>query len=553
MEYWYSGQLRNYRLQFIRAFSGFSYSAGTNPDGTPQLVQVPCRYGDPTRIAAMVVRGNSENKLLTAPFITCHIGGLSMAPNRRQGPQIVDTIQVDERQYDQDTNSYLNTPGNRYSIDRYMPVPYDLTMNVDIWTPNESVKEQLLEQILILYNPGIEIQTSNNPIDWTVLSWIELQDQITYSSRSIPIGTDNPIDVLTMIFKYNIWLNPPAKVNRQSIIQTIITNIIEGNKSDPDQVEWTEYEFLSRQIVTPGNYSITMNWVGNNTYHISICSSGGDSRDPDNLATVTFSGVNPVLTLGSSFSFNGIIVKINTTNISTFVDQIASLLVNTPYNVQLQNMNQIMFINNSGSDNVFDNVVGTPLGPMGLLATSYPGGTIAWWRVLLAYGSLKPYNSYGTNASQLTVWSEIAQTTPTTTYQAAGYIDLHPTNQNLLIWTVESDSLPTTTIDPITAIINPNTKGPNAGLPPAAIGQRYLFTESPTDSSTAWGNITASPNDISEFDGYNWGVVYSALNYQGTQNYVTNLFTGKLIEWDGSLWSEYLAHRYGQGYWRLAL
>lgn len=553
MDYWYSGQLRNYRLQFIRAFSNFSYSVGTNPDGSPQLVRCPCRYGDPTRIAATVVKGNSENKLLTTPFITCWISGLAMAPSRRQGPQVIDTMQIDTRAIDPNTGQYLNTPGNQYSVARYMPVPYELSMSVDIWTPNESVKEQLVEQIMVLYNPAIEIQTSNSPIDWTVLSWIEMQDQITWSSRTIPIGTENPIDVLTMVFRFPIWISPPAQVTQQNLIQTIVTNIIEGNKASTDQVDWTEYEFLSRQVVTPGDYSVVLNWIGNNQYTMSLCSSAGDPIELAKKATVTFSQENPVLTLGTSFSFNGITIPINTTNIATFVDSAAALMVNTSYNIQLQNNNQIMFINNTAGDNVFTNVSGSPLGPMGLLSATYPGGDIAWWRLFLPYGTLNPYNIYMTNASQITVWTEIPDLNPGTTYQAAGWIQPHPTNQNLIIWTVEPDSLPSTTIAPITAIVNPLQKGPNTGLPAPIVGQSYLLTEKPADTSAAWGSITADINDIITFNGTVWTVTWQANNYIGSPQYVLNSFTGKLLEWSGSQWSEYILPRYAPGYWRLAL
>ena len=553
MDYWYSGQLRNYRLQFIRAFSNFSYSVGTNPDGTPQLVRCPCRYGDPTRIAATVVKGNSENKLLTTPFITCWISGLNTAPNRRQGPQIIDSVQVDTRQYDSNTGQYLNTPGNRYSVARYMPVPYELSMSVDIWSPNESVKEQLVEQIMVLYNPGIEIQTSNNPLDWTVLSWIEMQDQITWSSRTIPIGTENPIDVLTMIFRFPIWINPPAQLNQQNIIENIVANIIEGNKQNTDQVEWTEYEFLSRQTITPGDYSITLNWIGNNQYTISLRSAAGDPVELANKATVTYSQVNPVLTLGTSFSFNGILIPITTTNIATFVDNAAALMVNTSYNIQLQNNNQIMFINNTAGDNYFTNVTGSPLGAMGLLATSYPGGDVAWWRLFLAYGTLNPYNIYNTNASQLRVYIEAPDLNPNTTYQAAGWIDQHPTNQNLIIWTVEPDRLPATTLAPVTAVINPQQKGPNVGLPSPSVGQSYLLTDAPAENNNSWGEVVANANDIITFDGTVWSVTFQASNYKGNMQFVQNLFTGKLLEWNGAQWSEYILPRYAPGYWRLAL
>ena len=553
MDYWYTGQLRNYRLQFIRAFSNFSYSIGTNPDGTPQLVRVPCRYGDPTRIAATVVKGNSENKLLTTPFITCWISGLAMAPNRRQGPQVIDTVQVDTRQYDPNSGQYLNTPGNQFSVARYMPVPYELSMSVDIWTPNESVKEQLVEQIMVLYNPSIEIQTSNNPLDWTVLSWIEMQDQITWSSRTIPIGTENPIDVLTMIFRFPIWINPPAQVNQQNLIQNIITSVIEGNKSNSDQVDWTEYEFLSRQVVTPGDYSIGLSWIGNNQYTMSLGSTGGDPAELANKATVTFSQVNPTLTPGTSFSFNGIVIPVSTSNIATFVDNAAALMINTSYNIQIQNNNQIMFINNTAGDNVFTNVSGSALAGLGLLATTYPGGTIAWWRLFLPYGILNPYNIYGTNASQLTVWTELPDLNPGSSYQAAGWIQPHPTDQNLIIWTVEPASLPNTTIASITAIVNPLLKGPNVGLPPATVGQSYLLTEKPAQTSAAWETLTADVNDIVTFDGTVWAVTFQATNYLGSMQYVQNLYTGKLLEWNGAQWSEYILPRYAPGYWRLVL
>ena len=558
MDYWYSGQLRNYRLQFIRAFSNFSYSVGTNPDGTPQLVRCPCRYGDPTRIAATVVRGNSENKLLTTPFITCWISGLSTAPNRRQGPQVIDSMQVDTRQYDPNTGQYLNTPGNQYSVARYMPVPYELSMSVDIWTPNESVKEQLVEQIMVLYNPSIEIQTSNNPIDWTVLSWIEMQDQITWSSRTIPIGTENPIDVLTMVFRFPIWISPPAQVTQQNLIQSIVTNIIHGTKETPDQVEWSEYEFLTRATTTPGDYSVNLTWIGNNQYTMSLASSAGDNVELQNKATVTYSQVNPVLTPGLTFSFNGILIPITTSNIATFVDNAAALMVNTSYNIQLQNYNQIMFINNTAGDNVFENVIGTPLAGMGLLPATYPGGQIAWWRLFLPFGTLNPYSTYGTNASQITVWTTIPNQDPTTTYQAAGWIDLHPTDQNLIIWTVEPDSIPATTLPPITAVIDPQSKGPGFGLPLAAVGQSYLITKAPSETSAGWGSIFAQVNDIISFNGTVWEVIWSAANHsfanqQGTLDYIQNMFTGKLLEWNGEQWSEYILPRYAPGYWRLAL
>jgi hypothetical protein len=380
-----------------------------------------------------------------------------------------------------------------------------------------------------------------------------MQDQITWSSRSIPIGTENPIDVLTMIFRFPIWISPPAQVTQQNIIQSIVTNIIQGSKADSDQVDWTDYEFLSRATTTPGEFGINLTWIGNNQYTMSLTSAAGNPQEVQNKATVTFSQVNPVLTPGLSFRFNGILIPITTSNVATFVDNAAALMVNTSYNIQLQNYNQIMFINNTAGDNVFDNEIGNPLQGMGLLPTTYPGGQIAWWRLFLPFGTLHPYSTYGTNASQITVWLTIPNQDPNTTYQAAGWIDPHPTDQNLIIWTVEPESVPAVTISPVTAVIDPQKKGPTLGLPPAAVGQSYLLTNAPSETSAGWGTIYANANDIITFNGSVWAVTWSAANYQGTNQYVQNLFTGKLLEWNGMQWSEYILPHYQPGYWRLAL
>ena len=442
MQYWYTAQLRNYRLQFIRAFSNFHVNNGKDANGVDQIVQVPCRYGDPSRIASTIVSGNSENKLLTVPFITCFVNSISMAPSRRQDPSFVSKIQVNEREYDEETGHYLQNIGNRYTIERYMPIPYELTMQVDVWTNNTSIKEQLLEQMLTLYNPSIEIQTSNNPLDWTVLSLIELQDQITWSSRSIPVGTDNPIDVMTLVFKLPIWINPPAKVQKQKIIEEIITNIIKGEKDSPEQWDWTEYEFLNRVINTPGDYSIALEWIGSNSYRVSLRTQGGDPVDPAKQPTITSSIEYPVLTPGTSFKYNGIAINITSPDISAVVAAGHTALAGTDYNIQLYNKRQIRFINNLGGDNMFGNMVGQPIQDMGLLPTVYPGGDLSWDRLFEAYGNVKPYSEFGTNASQLRIRLDIDDANK----DIIGWITPDPLDQNAIIWTLDTESIPAQTL-----------------------------------------------------------------------------------------------------------
>ena len=48
-----------------------------------------------------------------------------------------------------------------------MPVPYNLTMQVTIGTLIQDTKLQLMEQILVLFNPTIQLQQNSNPFGWT--------------------------------------------------------------------------------------------------------------------------------------------------------------------------------------------------------------------------------------------------------------------------------------------------------------------------------------------------------------------------------------------------
>jgi hypothetical protein len=493
MQYWFSAQIRQYRLQFIRAFSGFSVKTGRGgPNNTEELLKVPCRYGDPSRVAATIVRGNSENKVLTVPFITCYISAFAMAPARRQDPYFIGSVQVNERMYDEEAKRYTNQIGNRYNVDRAMPVPYDLTMQVDIWTNNEDIKEQLLEQIMVLYNPTINIQTSTNPVDWTVLSYIEMQESINWSSRTIPIGTDNPIDVATLNFKLPIWINPPAKVQRQYIIEEIVTNIVQGSKA-PGAMEWTEYEFFARTVTTPGNSVIAVSPYNSTTYVFNLCQQDGSTVDPEMAPTVTFAADSPALFVGMIFMWNDIQITISHTNLSDAVNDVRSFLIGTALNCVIYNLTSMQFINTSGGNNVFADVAPGSLSALGLQATTYPGGNLAWWRFLTLYGTIRPYSQYGSNASQIRLKTvdDLTQTNS----DIVGWIELDSVNQNILYWIPDPQSLPTVTLTATNAIVDPTVSGPGVNLPTAIAGQRYLITENMPADSQSWGSVVINSTE----------------------------------------------------------
>jgi hypothetical protein len=235
MNYFYDKQIRKYLQQFMRFFAGFSVQMGLDANSNPVYQTVPVRYGDSSRMAATILKNNSENTLNTVPFIAAYINDLTLSPDRRTNPTHQEQIQVFEKKFDEVTGRYLNEAGNTYSVHRYMPIPYDLELKVDIWTSNTDQKLQLLEQILVLFNPSIDLRTNDNIFDWSRINYIELTGT-TWSTRSVPSGTEDALEVASLTFKVPIWINPPALVTRQQLIYNVITTIRTGAIDELDML-----------------------------------------------------------------------------------------------------------------------------------------------------------------------------------------------------------------------------------------------------------------------------------------------------------------------------
>ena len=228
MQHFYDGQIRRYITQLIRLMSNFSYK-----DGDGNLKQIPVMYGDITRQVGHIMRDNSENKIPSAPRIAVYMTGLELDRDRLADASYVGKVHLRERAYDEDNEEYLNTQGKNVTVERLMPTPYSLTVNADIWSTNTDQKLQIMEQILMLFNPSLEIQTTDNYVDWTSLSVVELES-VTFSSRSIPTGTESEIDVGTLGFKTPIYISPPAKVKKLGVITNIVMSIFNEEQGTID-------------------------------------------------------------------------------------------------------------------------------------------------------------------------------------------------------------------------------------------------------------------------------------------------------------------------------
>ena len=228
MQHFYDGQIRRYITQMIRLMSNFSYK-----DGDGKLTQVPVMYGDITRQVGHILRDNSENKIPSAPRIGVYITGLELDRDRLADASFVGKVHLRERDYDSVNNEYLNTQGKNVTVERLMPTPYKLTVSADIWSTNTEQKLQIMEQILMLFNPSLEIQTTDNYIDWTSLSVVDLES-VNFSSRSMPTGTESEIDVGSLTFTTPIYISPPVKVKKLGVITNIIMSMFNEDTGNVD-------------------------------------------------------------------------------------------------------------------------------------------------------------------------------------------------------------------------------------------------------------------------------------------------------------------------------
>jgi hypothetical protein len=263
-DFWYDRQQVRFLEQIIRAFSGFQYQTGSIAGAPPQTLMVPCRMATSNRMIANIMANASENTLQAVPLITVYQTGLRGRREDLQNPAFVDQLQVVERQVVDGV--YTPLVGNSYSVDRIMPMPFTMEVNVDLWTSNMEQKYMLCEQMLAVCYPQFQIQNSDNALDWTAVSICFVDDEIIFSSQTIPVGDANSIDILTLKLRIPMWLSAPAAVTEISRIEEVVANVNAGELTldttlviDPTVAATTTIapgESLGRVLVTPQDYHI---------------------------------------------------------------------------------------------------------------------------------------------------------------------------------------------------------------------------------------------------------------------------------------------------------
>lgn len=240
--YFYQQQLKRYIIQFAAIFAGLKIKTGKGKDGQITDIEVPISYGSRDRVVSAIGAGFTQNKPVVIPTMTCYMQGIDIALDRMKG-----TGFLDKRVHLPSGGVF---PDDLKVVKRYMPIPYDLTFELNLVASNSDQMYQMLEQILVMFDPILQIQTSDAPFDWTKITCVTLQS--AGNEENWPLGTDRRLVTWTLTFKVDAYLGIPADMRNQ-----IVRNII-IQYGDLDGFTMNEYSEDGEMVPFTDQYSTSV-------------------------------------------------------------------------------------------------------------------------------------------------------------------------------------------------------------------------------------------------------------------------------------------------------
>lgn len=208
--YFYNRQIKRYIGIFMAVFAGLQVETGRRDDGETRMLSVPVVYGSKDRVVASILADHTQNKPIRLPTMSVYMRGLELATDRMKGSGTVrNTPFVPD-------GGLL--PDDVRNLKQRMPVPYDLDLELSVYTSNIEQHMQLIEQIIMLFDPSIQIERSDSVYDWAKNVTVTLKG-IDFE-ENYPAGTDRRKVQSTLRFHMPIWIETPAEY-RNDIVKTI--------------------------------------------------------------------------------------------------------------------------------------------------------------------------------------------------------------------------------------------------------------------------------------------------------------------------------------------
>lgn len=212
--YYYGEQFKHYALQFNAIFGGMQVSVGKNASRDAGRIAVPIVNASMDRVAAAAATGHTQNKHIRLPIMASNLSNFEIARDRMKG-----TGTINRQVY---TPIGGATPDDSVVAYSRMPVPYDLLFDLHIYSSNKDQQFQIMEQIFIIFDPILQIQTSDAPLDWARIVTVELIS--VNPEENFPPATDSRMIMTTIQFKVDAYLSIPTDI-RDNIVKEIFARI----------------------------------------------------------------------------------------------------------------------------------------------------------------------------------------------------------------------------------------------------------------------------------------------------------------------------------------
>ena len=221
-----SRQFERYLSQFIRVFSGFQTQDGIERNGTRQLKRVPVVYGNMSRITAHMLKKGDKYLNQKIPIIGVNLEGIEVNVEARRNSRHVEEF-----------STYKSNPTNPRNIERLIGPPFILSLSVSIYASSTVELFDIVEQILLIFNPRITITVDSKALNADHITEIELTG--INSELQYPLGMDQQVVVYSLVFQVPVRLRYPASAEVSTdFIQQIRWRILEESSSNILEEGW---------------------------------------------------------------------------------------------------------------------------------------------------------------------------------------------------------------------------------------------------------------------------------------------------------------------------
>ena len=208
-------QFERFIGQFMKVMSGFQVKDGVERNGSDNLKRVPVRFGKLDRIVASIMSKRDSLAADTIPVMVVTVNGIG-----------VDDANLRSR-YHKDAIVKNKAEPNDY-IERVFGMPLVLSLDVAILASSNSELYELLEQILMVFNPKlvVDLDDTFNTADYiTSVQLMSISDETEY-----PIGDMHSYS-MTLTFEMPVRIAYPH--NTEGTIKEVISQIITDENDDP--------------------------------------------------------------------------------------------------------------------------------------------------------------------------------------------------------------------------------------------------------------------------------------------------------------------------------